>query len=69
MCDLQFVKLSNDQNPSGLIGGGFRGVMIDGFPYVIVFSTDGGGLAVFGLRHAASDRSSWFERTMDRGGG
>ncbi len=49
----------------GLIGGEFRGVLIDGFPYVVVFLTDSGGIAVLGLRHAASDRSSWFERTME----
>ncbi len=47
-----------------LIGGGFRGVLVDRFPYVIVFSADDGVISVFGLRHAASDRSNWFERTM-----
>ena len=48
----------------GRIGGDFRGALIHRFPYVVVFTNDGGIPTIFGLRHAASDRRDWFGRTM-----
>jgi hypothetical protein len=48
----------------GRIGGGFRGALVDRFPYVVVFTVDDDIPSIFGLRHAASDRSDWFGRTM-----
>ncbi len=48
----------------GRIGGEFRGALVDRFPYVVVFTVDNGLPSIFGLRHAASDRSDWFGRTM-----
>lgn len=48
----------------GRIGGEFRGALVDRFPYVVVFTFDDGIPSIFGLRHAASDRSDWFSRTM-----
>jgi hypothetical protein len=53
----------------GRIGGEFRGAVVDRFPYVVVFTVDGGILSIFGLRHAASDRSNWFSRTMPTASG
>ena len=48
----------------GRIGGEFRGALINRFPYVVVFTIDSGMPTIFGLRHAASDRSDWFNRKM-----
>jgi len=48
----------------GRIGGEFRGAIIDGFPYVIVFTIDKNIPTIFGIRHAASDRTTWFDRKM-----
>ncbi len=48
----------------GRIGGEFRGALVNRFPYVVVFTIDGGIPTIFGLRHAASDRSDWFSRIM-----
>ncbi len=48
----------------GRIGNDFRGAPIDRFPYVVVFTLDDGVLCIYGVRHAASDRNSWFDRTM-----
>lgn len=48
----------------GRIGGDFRGAMVDRFPYVVIFTVDDNIPPIFGLRHAASDRSDWFDRTM-----
>lgn len=48
----------------GRIGGEFRGALIGRFPYVVVFTVDGGIPTFFGLRHAASERNDWFSRTM-----
>jgi hypothetical protein len=53
----------------GRIGGEFRGAMVDRFPYVVVFTVDDGIPSVFGLRHAASNRSDWFSRTMPAASG
>ena len=53
----------------GRIGGEFRGAVVNRFPYVIVFTVDDGIPTVFGLRHAASDRSDWFSRTMPSSSG
>lgn len=50
----------------GHIGGDYRGAMVRGFPYVIVFTTDETQLTFFGIRHAASDRRDWFSRSMPR---
>lgn len=48
----------------GRIGGEFRGALLERFPYVVVFTIDKDITTVFGLRHAASDRKNWFDRTM-----
>lgn len=48
----------------GRIGGGFRGALVHRFPYVVVFTNDDGIPTIFGLRHAASDRTDWFSRAM-----
>lgn len=48
----------------GRIGGEFRGALVDLFPYVVVFTVDDDMPSIFGLRHAASDRSDWFGRAM-----
>lgn len=48
----------------GRIGGDFRGALVHRFPYVVVFTFDDGVLFIYGLRHAASDRSDWFARAM-----
>lgn len=48
----------------GRIGGDFRGAMVDRFPYVVIFTVDDNIPSIFGLRHATSDRSDWFDRTM-----
>jgi hypothetical protein len=48
----------------GRIGGDFRGALVHRFPYVVVFTNDGGIPTIVGLRHAASDRRDWFSRAM-----
>ena len=48
----------------GRIVGEFRGAMIDRFPYVVVFTVDNDVPCIYGIRHAASDRKTWFRRTM-----
>lgn len=53
----------------GRIGGEFRGALVARFPYVVVFTVDGGIPSIFGLRHAASDRNDWFRRTMPAASG
>lgn len=53
----------------GRIGGEFRGALVDRFPYVVVFTVDDDLPSIFGLRHAASDRSDWFGRTMPAASG
>ena len=50
----------------GHIGGDYRGAMVRGFPYVIVFATEETHVTFFGIRHAASDQSEWFSRSMPR---
>lgn len=53
----------------GRIGGDFRGALVDRFPYVVVFTIDDGVPSIFGLRHIASNRSDWFDRTMPSASG
>ena len=53
----------------GRIGDDFRGALVDRFPYVVVFTVDDGIPSIFGLRHAASDRRDWFDRTMPSASG
>ena len=53
----------------GRIGGEFRGALVDRFPYVVVFAVDDGIPSIFGLRHAVSDRSDWFSRTIPAASG
>lgn len=53
----------------GRIGGEFRGALVDRFPYVVVFTVDDEMPSIFGLRHAASDRSDWFGRSMPAASG
>lgn len=48
----------------GTIVGEFRGALVDRFPYVVVFAVENGVPCIYGVRHAASDRKSWFDRTM-----
>ena len=48
----------------GRIAGDFRGASIERFPYVVVFTVDDGVTCIYGVRHAASDKESWFVRTM-----
>ena len=50
--------------PFGRIGGDFRGPLINRFPYVIVFMVERSVPCIYGTRHAASDRRTWFDRTM-----
>lgn len=50
----------------GRVGGDYRGAMVSGFPYVIVFTMDQNAVAFFGIRHAASDQGSWFSRAMPK---
>ncbi len=57
-------KIVDRPESFGRIGADFRGALVDRFPYVIVFTVDGGVPSIFGLRHAASDRSNWFNRSM-----
>ena len=53
----------------GRIVGEFRGASVHRFPSVVVFTVDGGIPSIFGLRHAASDRSDWFSRMMSSASG
>ena len=53
----------------GDIGGDFRGALVDRFPYVIVFTVEHDVPCIYGVRHAASDRETWFDRTMPEAGG
>ncbi len=53
----------------GRIGGDFRGALINRFPYVVVFAVENGVPCIYGVRHAASDRKRWFDRTMPGTGG
>ena len=53
----------------GFIGGYFRGAVVGRFPYVVVFSIERGVMCILGVRHAASDRTTWFNRTMPGGSG
>ncbi|MGN6547058.1 MAG: type II toxin-antitoxin system RelE/ParE family toxin [Aureliella sp.] len=48
----------------GQIGGVYRGALLNGFPYVVVYSTADPSLTIYGLRHAASDRGNWFSRSL-----
>jgi len=57
-------KVADRLESFGRIGGDFRGALVDRFPYVIVFTVDDGVPSIYGLRHATSDRSNWFTRTM-----
>lgn len=69
--NVRSIILAVVQRPEsfGLIGGDFRGALVDRFPYVVVFTTDGGIPSIFGLRHAASDRSDWFSLAMPTASG
>ena len=51
------------------IGGDFWGALINRFPYVVVFTVENGVPCIYGVRHAASDRKPWFDRTMPGIGG
>ena len=53
----------------GFIGGCYRGAMVDRFPYVVVFAVENNVTCIYGVRHAASDQSSWFNRSMPGTGG
>jgi hypothetical protein len=48
----------------GYVGGDFRGALVDRLPYVVVFTVDDGTINIYGVRHASTDRQTWFERTM-----
>lgn len=54
---------------SGQIGGNFQGALIDRFPYVVVFTIEDGAINIYGVRHASTDRQTWFERTMPEASG
>lgn len=46
----------------GRIGSDYRGALVQGFPYVIVFIEENQTVTIYGIRHAASDRGDWFAR-------
>jgi hypothetical protein len=53
----------------GRMGGEFRGAIVDRFPFVIIFSMENDTPTIFGVRHAASDRTTWFDRKMPQENG
>lgn len=61
---LKIQKIVEHPESFGRIGGEFRGAIIDRFPYVIVFILDENITTIFGIRHAASDQTTWFDRRM-----
>ena len=42
----------------------YRAAMLDRFPYVIVYEHEKETVSILGIYHAASDRQSWFERSV-----
>ena len=48
----------------GRIREQYRAAMLDRFPYVIVFEQENETVSILGIFHAASDRESWFERSV-----
>lgn len=48
----------------GSIYDDYRCAMLRGFPYVIVFVIENGIPIIYGIRHAASDPSAWFDRKL-----
>lgn len=63
---MRLLDINSRPESFGRIGGDYRGAMTSGFPYVIVFTVDQDGIAFFGIRHAASDQSGWFSRSMPK---
>lgn len=48
----------------GRIRDRYRAAMLDRFPYVIVYEQDKEIVSILGIYHAASDRESWFDRSV-----
>jgi len=56
--------ITNRPDSFGRICGQYRAAMLDRFPYVIVYQQEQETVSILGIYHAASDRESWFERTV-----
>lgn len=56
--------ITNRPDSFGRIREQYRAAMLDSFPYVIVFEREKETVSIMGLFHAASDRASWFERSV-----
>lgn len=59
---LKIQAITERPESFGKIGGDFRGALINRFPYVVVFAVENGVPHIYGIRHAASDRTTWFDR-------
>lgn len=48
----------------GQIYDDYRCAVLRRFPHVVIFVTENGITTIYGIRHVASDRSTWFVRKM-----
>lgn len=61
---LKFEAIVERPESFGTIAGCFRAAIISRFPYVVVFAIENGITFIYGVRHAASDQTTWFDRKM-----
>ncbi len=60
----QLRVISERSESFARINEDMRASMINHFPYVVLFEDGGETVAIFGIFHAASDQSGWFERSL-----
>jgi ParE toxin of type II toxin-antitoxin system, parDE len=60
----KIAKIVEQPELHGFIGDCYRGALVDRFPYVVVFAIENDVTCIYGVRHAASDQTTWFNRTM-----
>lgn len=60
----RIATITDRPDSYGRIRERYRAAMLDRFPYVIVFEREEETVSILGIFHAASDRESWFERSV-----
>lgn len=61
----RFVSITDSPESYACIHNQIRAALVKRFPYVVLFDLRGDVVGIQGVVHAASDQTSWFERSFD----
>ena len=60
----RIATITDRPDSFGRIWDHYRAALLDRFPYVIVYEQEKETVSILGIYHAASDRETWFERSV-----